>query len=122
MTIKSSIWNYIVNILSEFLGKKKNHAAITNYKTWNWFRVIIVGMILKYKPGGISEIIRVLNLDPEYYSNIEKVFYSKAVNLSEVQNTWSRIVKRDFPLFKINGRALFIGDGVMNPKRNRNNN
>ena len=68
---------------------------------------------------GVTSFIRDLCLAPCCYENLVHFFRSSAFSLSGVRRKWFEIVSRHAPIYRINGRAILVGDGVKQCKEAR---
>ena len=117
-----NMWDFIMSCLRCLYGHRSDETSpITNIITWRWVCSIIVALIIKDRPGGISEIVRVLNVDPSHYNRIDDIFRSDAIRFDKLQKKWYDIVQQIFTPFTLRDRKVFTGDGVMNPKESRKN-
>ena len=84
-----------------------------SYKsTRYWFMVVILGFIVRCDHYGVTSFVRWLFLDPENYNSILHFFRSNSWQLDIVLEQWVHIVKKRFPIIKVNGRAVLLGDGI----------
>ena len=66
-----NIWDFIMCCLRCLYGPRSDETSpVTNIITWRWVCSIIAALIITDRPGGISEIVRVLNVDPSQIVNI----------------------------------------------------
>lgn len=69
---------------------------------------------------GVTSIVRDLSLPSCSYETLIHFFHSTAWSLDEIRSTWCRVVRRMAPLYTLeDGRIVFIGDGVKQPKEAR---
>jgi hypothetical protein len=94
--------------------------AFSNAITFMWFATIVVGMIVRTDLMGVSSIVRALNLRPELYYALLRLFHSTAIKLDRLTALWARAVLQLFlsPV-RVNGRLVVVGDGVKIPKRGK---
>jgi hypothetical protein len=93
--------------------------AYSRVTTFNWFIVIIIGIILKTDNYGVSSLIRSLNLDYKLYNNLLNFFHSSAYSIDSLMNLWQLWVSKSYLGFIINGRKVLIGDHTYTPKDGR---
>lgn len=88
--------------------------AFSYLPTFMWFAAAVAGITVRTdKMGGVSSIMRALNLRNSCYRSLLKNFHSDAVRLDELSTLWTRIVLRLFPNpVRVNGRLVFVGDGT----------
>jgi len=80
--------------------------------SFNWFVIIISGFIIRFDHHGVSSIIRWLFLEPKHYDVLCHFFRSDSWNLENLISTWAALVSDYYPVIKINGLAVLIGDGI----------
>ncbi len=85
---------------------------------FNWFAVIVVGLMVRTDNLGVTSVIRSLNLSTSYVCLIG-FFRSKAWSLKGLSQKWCEIVKEYAPLERHDGRVILIGDGVKQSKEGR---
>ncbi len=107
------MWNRIENILSSFKDIFSRKAA------YQWFVTIVAGIMVRTDKLGITSVIRSLFLRPDTYELMIKFFRASSWSLPEVRGRWQDIVAGQASLFRINGRAALVGDGVKQPKEGR---
>jgi hypothetical protein len=107
------IWDYINNILLTFRSCFSREAA------FDWFLVIVVGLMLRGDHLGVTSIVRELSLDNALYECMMHFFRSTAWTLSEIRNHWIKIVAGSGQMYEVMDKLLFIGDGVKNTKEGR---
>lgn len=104
------MWNRIENILSCF------KTAFSRTASYKWFVTIIVGIIVRTDKLGVTSVIRDLLLKPESYESMIHFFRASSWSLDKIRSCWYDTVGKYAPLFRINGRAVLIGDGVKQSK------
>src|SRR5215469_805374 len=60
--------------------------------TFQWFVVIVVGLMMRGDTLGITSIIRELHLNPNYYCAILRFFRSTAWTFEKITRRWAQIV------------------------------
>lgn len=104
---------YIDFILHNF------RTCFTRSATYQWFVVIIVGLMLRSDYLGVTSIIRDLSLNSRTYENLIHFFRSSAWSLESLRETWFRVVKKTAPLSSVNDMVVLIGDGMKQTKEAR---
>lgn len=104
---------YIDSILCQF------RSCFSRKATFQWFIVIIVGLILRSDHLGITSIIRGLSLSARSYETLIHFFRSSAWSLESLRRTWLQVVQRVAPLYSLNGAVILIGDGMKQSKEAR---
>src|SRR5215471_12064531 len=88
--------------------------AFSNATTFMWFATVVAGMIVRVDLLGVTSIVRALNLRPELYHALLRLFHSTAVKLDQ------HTVLLLFPSpVRVNSRLVLVGDGVKIPKRGK---
>lgn len=105
--------NFIEDSLSSFRNIFSRKAA------FNWFVVIILGLMTRLDSLGVTSFIRALSLNPGKYETLLHFFRSDAFSLNSLKHAWHRLVRKDGRLYQLNGRTLLIGDGTKHPKEGR---
>jgi hypothetical protein len=75
-------------------------------------------MIVRVDLLGVTSIVRALNLRPELYHALLRLFHGTAVKLDQLTALWAHTVLLLFPSpVRVNSRLVLVGDGVKIPKR-----
>jgi len=82
---------------------------------------ILSNLILSQQsnPGGVTDVLRKLNIPPEYYCSVDNMYRSDAIKLQALQDEWINYVCENCQPYTTGGRILLSGDGVMKPKEGR---
>lgn len=81
-----------------------------------WFVVSVVAFIARTDHLGVTSFIRELLLREECYECLLNFFRSTAYSLDVLRNRWYEVVHIFSPLYRVNGRAILVGDGVKQSK------
>ena len=87
--------------------------------TFEWFVVIIIGLMLRSDHLGITSIIRDLSLNHHCYETLIHFFRSSAWSLESLRLAWFRVVRSTAPLMYIQRRVVLVGDGMKQAKEAR---
>jgi len=87
-------------------------------KAFNWFVVIVVGLMVRTDHLGVTSVIRALCLSVNYVLLID-FFRSEAWTLEGLIDRWCRTVVKLAPLARHNGAIIMVGDGVKQGKEGR---
>ena len=110
LSLWGSVWNAIQSL----------SPAFSNAITFMWFATVVAGMIVRVDQLGVTSIVRALNLRPELYYALLRLFHSRAVKLDRLTALWAQTVLQLFPSpMRVNGRLVLVGDGVKIPKRGK---
>ncbi|RUS45559.1 transposase [Cohnella sp. AR92] len=104
---------FINEILSAF------RACFSRAAAFEWFVVIVVGLMVRADHLGVTSIVRDLALNPRHYESMLHFFRSSAWSLESLRLAWQRVVHRFAPLLRVRGRVVFVGDGVKQAKEGR---
>lgn len=88
-------------------------------ETFNWFVIIVVGMLLRTEMRGISTIIGCLCLEPDCYETMLHFFRSKAYDLERIKSKWQSIILDNIDPVMMDGYMMLIGDHIKVSKEAR---
>ncbi|WP_202950506.1 transposase [Paenibacillus alvei] len=94
-------------------------ACFSRAAAFEWFVVIVVGLMVRSDHLGVTSIVRDLTLDPRHYESMLHFFRSSAWSLDSMRLAWQGVVNRSAPLMRVRGRVVFVGDGVKQAKEGR---
>ena len=97
-------------------GFRKEFSRKSAYR---WLIVLVIGIMVRTDKLGVTSVIRDLALRPESYESMMRFFRASSWRLFSLQAAWLGIVSRQVPLWKHQGRAVLIGDGVKQAKEGR---
>lgn len=104
---------FIEQKLSEF------RSCFSRTATYNWFIIIVTGLIVRFDSLGVTSFIRALSLNRRFYESLLHFFRSNAFNTKTLKACWHRIIFRCAPFVRLNGRVLILGDGTKVSKESR---
>jgi len=104
---------YIDFLLNQF------RTCFSREASFQWFVVIVMGLMLRSDHLGTTSIMRDLSLNSACYETMNHFFRSSAWSLDSLRQTWLCIVKRFAPLHREQGAVVLIGDGVKVAKEAR---
>ncbi len=87
--------------------------------TFNWFLLIITGLMTRTDSLGVTSFIRALSLDQRFYESMLHFFRSHAFKTPALKNTWHKIVLHNAPFIRLNNRIMLLGDGTKVSKESR---
>jgi hypothetical protein len=96
--------------------------AFTRKRTFLWFALCLSGISIRSDLRGVTSIVRALGLKECFYDRLLDFFHSDAVITDTLAALWCRIIMVALPaplLPRINGRPVFIGDGIKKAKTGR---
>ncbi|MPM69152.1 IS4 family transposase ISCku4 [bioreactor metagenome] len=101
---------FIDEVLSAFRPCFSRKAA------YEWFVVIVVGLMVRADHLGLTAIVRGLALHPSHYESMIHFFRSSAWSLDSLRLAWFNVVGRLAPLLYIRGQVVLVGDGMKTAK------
>ena len=100
------MWEWIDATVEKF------RKCFSRRATFNWFVIILIGLMVRSDHLGISSIVRELCLVGSAYTNMLHFFRSNAWFLGDIRYIWMEIVKSNPYLIKESGRNILVSDGV----------
>ncbi|WP_202800149.1 transposase [Paenibacillus elgii] len=104
---------FINEILSAF------RTCFSRTAAFEWFVVLVVGLMVRSDHLGVTSIVRDLTLNPRHYESMLHFFRSSAWSLDALRLVWQETVHRFAPLHDVGGRVVFVGDGMKQAKEGR---
>ncbi|WP_246066876.1 transposase [Paenibacillus koleovorans] len=101
---------FINEVLSAF------RSCFSRVAAYEWFVVIVVGLMVRSDHLGVTSIVRDLALDPRHYESMLHFFRSAAWSLESLQLAWYNAVNRHAPIVRFLGRVLLVSDGMKKSK------
>jgi len=93
--------------------------CFTREATYQWFCLVIIGLIIRGDHYGVSSIVRWLFLAPGCYWSIIQFFNSTGWTLSGLMLCWWGYCFQESSCLKVEGRLVMIGDHTNQPKDGR---
>lgn len=107
----------MIKLLDKILNNFKT--CFSRQASFNWFVVIIIGLMIRTDTLGLTSIIRDLGLNPKGYESMLHFFHSSAWSLEAISKKWFLVVKQFAPLYYEGDSVILIGDGVKQAKEAR---
>lgn len=107
------MWKLLDDVLNKFKICFSRQAA------FNWFVIIIVGIMIRSDDLGLSSVIRDLSLKHNYYASMIHFFHASSWNIDNLRNKWISIVASIELQWKEDDMVVLIGDGVKQSKEAR---
>ena len=85
---------------------------------FQWFVVVVVGLLIRTDHLGVTSFIRGLLLNPDYICLIG-FFRSSAWTLEQLSAKWCALVVKHAPLLKQGDAVILVGDGVKQSREGR---
>ena len=86
---------------------------------FQWFVVIVVGLMLRSDKLGLTSVIRDLALQQDSYLSMLHFFRASSWSLDEIRKHWFQTVKESAPLYREQEWYVLVGDGVKQSKEGR---
>jgi len=109
----TKMWTWLNDALNEFRG------AFNNKKTFGWFVIIIIGMMIRTESVGLTSIVRILELNAASYPLILNFFRSEACMNFNIEIKWQMLLSKLPFLYRLHGKTVLIGDGIKKSKEGR---
>lgn len=90
--------------------------CFSRFAAFQWFVVIVFGMIVRLDFHGVTSFIRWLALDPDHYETLLSFYRASSWRLPEIIRCWLGIIQEKVPLIRINGFLLMVADGIKTAK------
>lgn len=105
----------------EYIEKNLNYfkSCFSRQSSFQWFVVIIVGLMIRSDKLGTTSVIRDLALNPKLYETMNHFFRASSWSLEAIKLKWFEAVKSAAPLYKEDVYTILIGDGVKQAKEGR---
>jgi hypothetical protein len=93
--------------------------GFSRYRTFCWFSLAVVGMLLHRDLFGVTSLVRATDLPAWTYDRLLDLFHSPAWRIQTVATLWTQWVMRVLPLVRVGGRPALVADGHSHPKSGR---
>ncbi len=107
------MWKLINDVLNKF------RICFSRQAAFDWFVIIIVGIMIRSDALGVSSVIRDLAIDHKHYASMMQFFRASSWKLDTLRTQWISIVRSIAPLWQEDGMTILIGDGVKQSKEAR---
>ena len=88
-------------------------------KTWRWFVVVAMGLMIRNSHRGVTSVISALRLEPRLYHTMLHYFRSTAYTNDALYDKWIKIAAKYASLTRIAGRVVLLGDHIKISKEGR---
>lgn len=106
-----------MKLLDDILMKFR--ICFSRQASFDWFVVIVLGLMIRTDKLGVTSIIRDLNLNHKCYETLMHFFRSSAWDLDSLSTQWFRLIKLYAPLYREGHSVILVGDGVKQSKEAR---
>ncbi len=93
--------------------------AFSRRRTFLWFLTVTAAFSLRSDLRGVTSFVRALGLRAVCYDSLLHFFHSTGIDLDKLSRLWLRTVLKRFPAHRVDGRPVFVLDGLKNPKEGR---
>lgn len=107
------MWKWINDTVMKF------RKCFSREATFQWFVVLLIGMMIRNDHLGVTSVIRALCLDSKHYETMLHFFRSDAFKLEELVAKWVHIVKSIGHVYLENHMPVLVIDGIKKFKEGR---
>ena len=93
--------------------------ACTRQATFLWMSLALAGFSTRSELAGVTSFVRALWLDPATYRRLLHLFHTPALDLARLTKLWIRMVLVLFRPVTLDGRLIFLADGIKVSKEGR---
>ncbi|MEO0378432.1 MAG: transposase [Cyanobacteria bacterium P01_A01_bin.17] len=93
--------------------------AFSREVPFEWFVLLIWGLLLSHQPAAVTSYVNGLGLDESCYGAALHWFHSKAFSIDEVCQRWGRWLSSHPTAQRIKGQLVYLGDGIKVGKEGR---
>jgi DDE superfamily endonuclease len=94
-------------------------AACSRQRSFLWLLVALAGLCARRDLLGVTSIVRTLGLAAHCYDRLLDFFHSPAVDVAVLTRLWTQRALALFPVYRLAGRPVLLGDGIKIPKSGR---
>lgn len=87
-------------------------SSFSRGRAFHWFAICLFGMMVRLDHRGVTAFVRWLKLDPKWYNGLLHFFQASSWDLSLLMRCWQRFIPGQIPLFRFNGVAMMVLDGI----------
>jgi len=84
--------------------------------TFEWMRIVLMGLCARTDLGGVTSIVRALALLPDRYLRLLHVLHSEALRLAPLTTLWVRFCQGRFTPVQVGDALVCLADGLKVPK------
>ena len=107
----------MIKLLDKILNNFRS--CFSRQASFNWFVIVIIGLMLRSDTLGLTSIIRDLGLSSNHYESMLHFFHTSSWDLESISLKWFKLVKKFAPLYYEGDSVVLIGDGVKQAKEAR---
>lgn len=98
---------------------QKLHPAFSRAVPFEWFVLLIWGLLSSHQPAAVTSYVNGLGLDESCYSAALHWFHSKAFSIDEVCERWGRWLSSHTAAVHLKEQLVYLGDGIKVGKEGR---
>ncbi len=87
-------------------------SACSRQRTFFWMTLALAGLCIRNDLAGVTSLVRVLGLQERSYSCFLNLFHSSGLKQDALERCWTQAVLKLFTPFRLDGRLMFIADGL----------
>ncbi len=91
----------------------------TRQATFAWFVVVVLGLLMRSDPLGVSSIVQALGLAPHTYPCLLHFFHSTAWTVERLMAYWWQWQTQHPFAFRVGDRIVLVADHTKTPKDGR---
>ncbi len=108
-----SLWAHWYSVVAPL------RAACSRQRSFLWLLVALAGICARRDLLGVTSIVRTLGLAERCYDRLLDFFHSPAVDVDCLTRLWTQRAFALFPVHRLAGRPVLVGDGIKIPKAGR---
>lgn len=93
--------------------------ACSRNATFLWMSLALAGLSIRSELAGVTSFVRALWLKPATYRRLLHLFHTPALDISMLTQLWIRLALKVFRPVTVEGRPVFLADGLKVPKEGR---
>jgi len=93
--------------------------ACTRQATFEWMRVVLMGLCVRADLAGVTSLVRALALRPKVYLRLLHLLHSEALPLGPLTALWVRFCRARFHPVQVGEALVCLADGLKVPKEGR---
>ncbi|MGH7412316.1 MAG: transposase [Candidatus Methylomirabilis sp.] len=93
--------------------------ACARRATFLWMSLALAGLSIRSELAGVTSFVRALWLEPSTYRRLLHLFHTPALDLAQLSTLWIRLALGLFRPLTLEGRIVFLADGLKAPKEGR---
>jgi len=107
------MWPWINETLLQFRN------TFNNKKTFGWFVIAVIGLMVRTDTAGVTSIVRALSLSAASYPLLLHFFRSEDYLLCSLEWRWQKIIANSGLLLRVKDMVVMVGDGLKQSKEGR---